>query len=221
MNKSISTMQAGEIIRRMADGQSPENISASIGIPANQIVDLIGRIQPALIPKPRRKDTGHRLTAEDRRKGGAASQSQRSMQRSEQLARIKNLLPAKKCMEIASIAYVLQSGSSKEFLITLTSESIGLVFLRSLRIIGVPLESIRFQWRQCPANVIEENQIRSNWGAIGKLIEFPEAGLSKSLRLRVAGFNASDHDGSFTVSGRGLAQVFLLVGKEAIDAAKE
>ncbi|MDT8376066.1 MAG: hypothetical protein RQ867_04915 [Mariprofundaceae bacterium] len=216
----ISTELAREVITRRANGEGLGAISAATGIPLQDIKNILERVGQALVPLQRNKKPTYELTIEDKRKGGAASHQSRNEQRDNNFAHIKSLLNTKnKAVEMALIIYLLQHGSSKEFSVTIQNESIGLVFLKALLSIGTPINSIHFNWRAMPIDRFEADKVRLKWGELGRLVQFPDKGSSKSLRLRTSSFSINSNGTAFKVSSRGLALAFLDVGREVLNEA--
>jgi len=220
MDKLISSRNAAEIFRRIGNGQPKEAIARDLDIRLDVISKLISNVAPSLLPKiSRRKSPVHKLTQEDKKKGGSASQYTRRAQREKLRMQLLALIDlSDRSLHAAAIAYVLLHGSPKEFLVTVPNEIVGTVFLIALTKMDVPTEAIHFQWRST-AGTGEEKMIRSDWGRLGETIEFAATGNIKSLRLRVSKCTRKWGEEEISVSSRGLAQAFLSKGKEAINEA--
>jgi len=221
MDRPISSSIAADVFRRVVDGQSIESIAKDLDLPINAISSLIDNVPTSMLPKRSgRKSPAHKLTQEDQRKGGSASQKTRQAQRDHLRVRLCSLVDlSNKALHAASIAYLLLRGSPKEFLVTIPNEKVGLVFLKALKEMGTPDNEIHFTWRKAPDSSKEENSVRFEWGELGEMIEFARTGNTKSLRLRVSSFSSADDGDMLKVSSRGLAQAFLTKGMEAINEA--
>ena len=220
VNMYISSLEASEIMRMSVDGRSVESIADDLGLSREVITEVLRNvvIKGQLPGRSGRNSPSYTLTIEDRKKGGVASQETRREQRKVQQQHVCGLIDLSNQSHFAvSVMYWVMRGSTKEFLVTISDELVGSVFLKAFRSMGVPDSSIHFQWRGKPSSWTEEKEIREGWGSIGHMIEFASSGSVKSLRLRVSSCSIKMDNVNIKTSSRGLAQAFIAKAKEALN----
>jgi len=213
-----------DVFRLRAEGFSVSSIAKQLSIAENEVQEILTR-KPTF-EQPDKSPKIHKLSQAERKKGGEISQRIRTRQRKENFERIKSMVDLDcKSVELASVIFMLDKcqrkrwtdddfDNIKEFSIIIKNEDVGLIFLKALQHISVPMSSIQFWWCKSYSNYFGVNEVKNNWKRLDRGLDgdihFKRDGAKEEMLLKVVAFAFEGN----SVSSRALAQAFFFAGRK-------